>query len=79
VFQPAATLAHFYDPEDTIARYKAVRVTLDREIFDAPLESFARALVGGDFPPAVSIPVTGLCLGYPVEETLALLAGQGRA
>jgi hypothetical protein len=79
VFQPSATLAHFYDPEDTIARYKAARVTLDREIFDAPLESFARALVSGDLPPAVSLPVTGLCFGYPIEETLALLASGGRA
>jgi hypothetical protein len=73
VFQKDATLAHYYDPDEVVARYKAAGVTLDRELFDTPLEVFARPLVGGDLPTETRLPITGLCLGYPIEKTLELL------
>jgi hypothetical protein len=73
VFQKGATLAHFYDASEVIARYKQVGVTLDREVFDSPLEVFARPLVAGDIPASIRLPVTGLCLGYPIEKTIDLL------
>jgi len=76
VFQKGTTLAHFYDPEAVIARYKTVGVTIDREIFDSPLEVFARPLVGGDIPAPVRLPITGLCLGYPIDKTIDLIIAQ---
>ena len=73
VFQQGATLAHFYDPAEVIARYKAVGVTLDHEVFDSPLEVFARPMLAGDIPAPIRFPVTGLCLGYPIEKTIELI------
>ena len=73
VFQKGVTLAHFYDPAEVIARYEAVGVALDREVFDSPLEVFARPMLAGDIPAPIRFPVTGLCLGYPIEKTIDLI------
>jgi len=68
LFQEQATLAHFYNPEDTIARFKTVGVVLDREAFDTPLEAYARPLVSGDFPPAIAQAMAALCQGRLVQD-----------
>jgi hypothetical protein len=67
------TLAHFYDTDEVARLYSGV--CLPRTLFDAPLESFARSLVREDFDPAVRFPLMGLCLGYPVQETLRYMKG----
>ena len=73
VYQEAVTLGQFYDPEDTIARYRAVGVELSRDLFDTALEVLARPLVKDDFPASLKYPLMGMCLGYPVQETIDFL------
>ena len=36
----------------------------------AKLRSLARAVITGNLSDELRLPVTGLCLGYPIEETL---------
>ena len=76
VFQEKATLGHFYDQEDVIARYKTVGVDLHREIFSTPVEVFARPLVAGDFPSDVALAMASLCQGHPIQETLEYIIVQ---
>jgi hypothetical protein len=76
VFQATAKLSDFYDPDEVVARYKQAGVTLDPGIFSAALEGLARAVVTQNLAPELTLPVTGLCLGYPIESTLELLKGQ---
>lgn len=73
VYQQAVTLGQFYDPEDTIARYRAIGIELERDLFDTALEVLARPLITGEFPAGLRLPLTGMCLGYPVQETIDLL------
>ncbi len=73
VFQDAAKLSDFYDPDEVIARYKTVGVTLDPAIFSTPMEALARAVVTQNLTDELALPVTGLCLGYPLESTLQLV------
>lgn len=78
VFQDAARLKDFYVVDEVIARYKDAGVTLDPVIFSAPLEGLARAVVTRNLADELVLPVTGLCLGYPLEETLALVREKGQ-
>ena len=73
MFQDAAKLKDFYVVEDVIARYNEVGVSLDPVIFSAPLEGLARAVVTRNLADDLMLPLTGLCLGYPLEETLRLV------
>lgn len=78
VFQKGAKLSDFYDPDEVVARYKGAGVVLDPGVFSVPLGSLARPLVHGDFAPELRLPVTGLCLGYPIHETLECLRSERR-
>jgi hypothetical protein len=73
IFQGNTTLAEFYDPDETMAVYQQAGVSLPRGIFDVQLENFAYAVVTEEMPMAARYPVLGMCLGYPVHETLGLL------
>jgi hypothetical protein len=73
VFQPNATLAQYYDPDEAIALYSRAGVALDRELFDTPLAQFGKGVVLEDFPEPIKFPLLGLCLGYPVRETIDML------
>jgi hypothetical protein len=75
VFLENVTLGQFYDPEDTIARYKAIGVELEHDLFNTPLENLARPLVQEDFPEHLKYPLMGMCFGYPVQETIDLIRG----
>jgi hypothetical protein len=72
-FQKGATLSDYYDPDEVIARYLEAGITLDPCIFTTRLKSLARAVLSGDLSDEMRLPVTGLCLGYPMEDTLALM------
>jgi hypothetical protein len=76
VLQKGAKLADFYDPEEVIARYRAAGIELDPAIFTAPLASLARPLVHADFAAHLRLVVTGLCLGYPIHETLECIRSE---
>jgi hypothetical protein len=76
VFQERVTLGHFYDPQEIIARYKTVEVDIHPEIFNTPLEVFARPLVSDDFPPDVALAMHSLCQGHSVQETLEYIIVQ---
>lgn len=74
-FQPALTLAAFYDPDETIRLYAAHGVELPPDVFRVPLQHLARGVLLEDFPASVRLPLLGLCLGHPVRETVdAILA-----
>lgn len=73
VFQPNATLAQYYDPDETTALYSAIGVALDRELFHTPISQFAKGVVLEDFPEPIKYPLLGMCLGYPVRETVDML------
>lgn len=73
VFQPGLTLGNFYPPEETTGRYQTVGVTLPSALFSMPLESFADSLAKEDFTDNIKLPLTGMCLGYPVSSTLELM------
>lgn len=70
VFQNGVNLSDYYDPDEVIARYRQVGVTLDPSIFTAKLRVLARAVITGNISDELRLPVTGLCLGYPIEETI---------
>jgi hypothetical protein len=74
VFQTGAKLADFYDPCEVIARYREVGLELDPALFEAPLDSLARPLLFDDIVSHLRLPVKGLCLGYPIAETISLIA-----
>lgn len=78
VYQPGVdtTLARFYDIDATISFYRGVRGAskLSRIYFRLPLETFAVNVVREDFDPGVRYPLLGMCFGYPLHETSALLA-----
>jgi hypothetical protein len=76
-FQLGATLSDYYDPDEVIARYREVGITLDPGIFTARLKTLARAVITSNMSDELRLPVTGLCLGYPLEETLALIRKPG--
>jgi hypothetical protein len=76
VFQDGAVLRDFYDPVEIIARYRTVGVELDPVLFEVPIESFARAVVFGDMSPYLRLPLTGLCLGYPLDETIQCIRSE---
>lgn len=78
VFQKGAKLSDFYDPDEVVARYQGAGVTLDPAVFAVPLNSFARPLVHGDFAPELRLVITGLCLGYPIHETLECIRSERR-
>lgn len=73
MYQEGAKLSDYYDPEAVISRYREAGITLDPGIFSAKLRSLARAVVTGNLSDELRLPVTGLCLGYPLEETLACM------
>ena len=73
VFQPLKTLAKYYPPDETIARYQAAGVRLGKALFHAPLETYAGKLVREEFEAGVRLPLVGMCFGYPVGETLSAL------
>lgn len=73
IFQEGAVLSDFYDVDEVIARYQAAGVTLDRKIFSAQMDGLARAVVTGNLRDDLRLPITGLCLGYPIDETLERL------
>lgn len=79
VLQKGARLADFYDPAEVVARYQAAGVRLDPAVFSATLESLARPLVHADFAPELRLVITGLCLGYPIHETLECIRSEKRA
>ena len=73
MFQDTARLKDFYVVDDVITRFREVGVTQDPLIFSAPLDGLARAVVTRNLADDLMLPVTGLCLGYPLEETLELV------
>lgn len=73
VYQPTCTLGQFYDPDATMKAYAGAGVRLDRELFETPLVRMARGVVFEEFPGDIKFPLLGLCLGYPVNETIDLL------
>jgi hypothetical protein len=73
IYQPSATLGDFFDPDETVARYAQAGVAIPRDIFHVLLEHFAYHVVSEEFPPSVLYPMLGMCLGYPVGETIGLL------
>jgi hypothetical protein len=73
IYQGDTTLKDFYDPDETVALYKQAGFVLPRGVFDVQLEQFAYAVVTEEMPAAARYPVLGMCLGYPVQETLGLL------
>jgi hypothetical protein len=73
VFQVGATLSLYYDQEAVLAQYEEAGISLDPAIFSTPIGRFARGVITEGFPEAVKFPIIGLCLGYPVAETIALI------
>lgn len=73
VYQGLATLNQFYDRDRTIARYAAEGIVLDRELFETPLSRLARHVVFEEFPETIKLPLLGLCLGYPINETIDMI------
>ena len=68
-------LADFFDPDDVVARYAAIGVSLDRAALHCPLEAHVVKLANERFvrgPRGLSYPMTGLCYGCTVQETLGL-------
>lgn len=76
VYQKGAKLSDFYDPGEVVARYQAAGVVVDPAVFAVPLSSLSRPLVHGDFAPELRLVMTGLCLGYPIHETLACIRSE---
>jgi hypothetical protein len=69
------TLSRFFQLDEVAALYaQRMGVTLPRLILDAPLGSLAIGLAREDFDAAYRVPLVGLCLGYPVQETLRYMA-----
>lgn len=74
IFLPDATLGQYYDQAAVIARYREeAGVVLDPALFATPIHRFARGVVSGELPEAVKYPLLGLCLGYPIADTIALV------
>lgn len=73
IFQVGATLGQYYDQEAVLAQYKEAGIVLDPAIFTTPIGRFARGVITEELPEAVKFPIIGLCLGYPVAETIALM------
>jgi hypothetical protein len=77
VYQPGVnvTLSLFYDVDETISFYRGRRGAskLSRVFFRLPLETFVGNVAREDFAPEVRYPLLGMCLGYPLHETAALL------
>ena len=73
VFQVGATLSQYYNQEAVLAQYKEAGIVLDPAIFTTPISRFARGVITEELPEAMKYPVIGLCLGYPVAETIALM------
>ena len=78
VFLPGATLAMYYDQEAVLAQYGEAGIELDPAIFSTPISRFTRGVITEEFPEAMKYPVIGLCLGYPVAETIDLMRLVGR-
>ena len=78
VYHDAVTLGQFYDAEDVIARFLAVGVALERDLFSTPLELLARPLASNDFPSDLGGILAGLCMGHPVRELVDMVLAQGR-
>jgi hypothetical protein len=75
VFQGGVCLARFYEPETTRAAFARGGFPLEPPAaFFLPLECYARNVALEAFGEC-TYHMLGLCLGYPVEETLALLRG----
>jgi len=70
VFQEGVTLSNYYDPDAVIARYAEVGVTMDPIIFTTEMRGLVRAVITDNLSEELRLPITGLCLGYPIEETL---------
>lgn len=71
VFQPGATLAHFYDPGHAVALYQGAGFCLSLEAMRQPLEFLAGRLYSEDFGDGVQHPLLGLCFGHPLHEAVA--------
>lgn len=70
------TLSHFFQPDEVVSLYaRRLGVSLPRALLDAPLGSFAAGLAREDFDAVYRVPLMGLCLGYPLHETLQFMEG----
>lgn len=80
VFQGGMDLSRFYDPDAALAAYARAGIPLPPRVltFQVPLETFARRLALEDFDAPVRFQVTGLCLGYPVEDTIRMVRALSR-
>lgn len=80
VFQGGLRLASFYEPDATLAAFARGGFPLpSRSVFFLPLECFARNVALEAFEPGEKYHMLGLSLGYPVEDTLAMLRGMQTA
>lgn len=76
VYQGGLNLARFYDPDATRAAFERGGFPLKtRSTFFLPLECFARDVALEAFSEDDKYHMLGLSLGYPLEDTLALLRG----
>lgn len=70
IFQPGRTLREYYAGQEVFVEAYASRgVELPPGVFDAPIQQLVHGMED-------SLPVAGLCLGYPLHETLKLLREQ---
>ncbi len=74
VYNPRLTLEHFYPVDEIIGRYAGAGVALSRDVFTAPLSSYANSLANENFTPLqIKYPLMGLCFGYPISSTIELI------